>query len=101
MAKLIENTFRQVNIALVNELATVADLEVDIWAALRGRRDQAVRLPAVLARPGRGRTLHRDRPHLPVVAGAATRGFGLGFVQHALEVNNGMPAYVAGASVTR
>ena len=35
MAKLIENTYRQVNIALVNELAVMAkDLGVDIWEAL-------------------------------------------------------------------
>ena len=35
MAKLIENTFRQVNIALVNELAVMANqLDVDIWEAL-------------------------------------------------------------------
>ena len=35
MAKLIENTFRQVNVALVNELATIApSIGVDIWEAL-------------------------------------------------------------------
>src|SRR4051794_2944876 len=35
MAKLIENIFRQVNIALVNELAQIAhELQVDIWEAL-------------------------------------------------------------------
>src|SRR5207344_3254200 len=35
MAKLIENTFRQVNIALVNEMAILArELDVDIWDAL-------------------------------------------------------------------
>ena len=35
MAKLIENTYRQVNIALVNELAILArELGVDIWEAL-------------------------------------------------------------------
>lgn len=35
MAKLIENSFRHVNIALVHELAMYADdLEVDIWEAL-------------------------------------------------------------------
>ena len=33
--KLLENTFRHVNIALVNELAMFAhDLGVDIWAAI-------------------------------------------------------------------
>ena len=52
MAKLIENTYRQVNIALVNELAVLArDLGVDIWeASLAGRLDEAVRLPGLLAR---------------------------------------------------
>src|SRR6266568_3093596 len=35
MAKLIENTFRQVNIALMNELAILANgLGIDIWEAL-------------------------------------------------------------------
>lgn len=35
MAKLIENTFRQVNMALVNELATIAPAcGVDLWDAL-------------------------------------------------------------------
>ncbi len=37
----------------------------------RRRRHQAVRLPAVLARPRRGRPLHRHRPQLPVVEGRA------------------------------
>src|SRR4029077_20953686 len=35
LAKLLENAFRHVNIALVNELAVyAADLGVDIWAAI-------------------------------------------------------------------
>jgi UDP-N-acetyl-D-glucosamine dehydrogenase len=49
MAKLLENTYRHVNIALVNE--------------------QAVRLPAVLSRAGRRRPLHPHRPELPVLQG--------------------------------
>ena len=36
LAKLIENTFRHVNIALVNELAMFAhDLDIDVWEAIR------------------------------------------------------------------
>ena len=36
MAKLIENTFRHVNIALMNELAFLSrDLDVDLWEAIR------------------------------------------------------------------
>ena len=70
MAKLIENTYRQVNIALVNELAVLArDLGVDIWESLHAAATKPFGYQAVLAGPGRGRPLHLDRPHVPVVAG--------------------------------
>ena len=53
MAKLVENTYRQVNIALVNELAILAhDLDVDIWEALRVA---ATKPFGYHARSGRGR----------------------------------------------
>ena len=70
MAKLIENTFRQVNIALVNELAIMAprDGRRHLGGAA-GRVDEAVRVHAVLAGAGRRRALHLDRPLVPVVAG--------------------------------
>ena len=36
-AKLLENTFRHVNIALVNEMARVChELDIDIWEVIRG-----------------------------------------------------------------
>ena len=36
-AKLLENTFRHVNIALVNEMAKVChELDIDIWEVVRG-----------------------------------------------------------------
>jgi UDP-N-acetyl-D-glucosamine dehydrogenase len=35
MSKLFENTFRQVNIALVNELEGIADGKIDFWEVLR------------------------------------------------------------------
>ena len=71
LAKLLENTFRHVNIALVNELA-------DVLPRARHRRlvgdrhggDEAVRLHAVHAGPRRRRALPADRPVVPVVAGA-------------------------------
>ena len=35
LAKLLENTFRHVNVALVNELAMfAADLDIDVWEAI-------------------------------------------------------------------
>ena len=72
LTKLLENTFRHVNIALVNELAMFAhDLGIDVWEAIDAAVDQAVRLHALHARARRRRPLPADRPVLPVVAGAA------------------------------
>ena len=72
MTKLLENTFRHVNIALVNELAVYAsDLGIDVWAAIGRRRHQAIRISFVQARSGCRWTLPADRPELPVLAGPA------------------------------
>ena len=72
LTKLLENTYRHVNVALVNELAVfAADLEIDIWEVDRRRRDEAVWVPPLHSRTRRRRTLPPDRPELPLVAGAA------------------------------
>ena len=66
MAKLLENIFRSVNIALVNEMADAR--RPDGHRHLGGRRrrlDQAVRLHALRAGPGHGRPLPAGRPVLP------------------------------------
>ena len=66
MAKLLENTYRHVNIALVNEMARFChELGIDLWDVIELRQDQAVRVPGVLPGPGRRRALHPDRPELP------------------------------------
>ena len=69
MAKLLENTFRMVNIALVNELrGAVRRPGHRHLGGHRGRGHQAVRVHAVLPRPGRRRALHPARPDLPRLA---------------------------------
>lgn len=51
LAKLIENTFRNVIIALVNELAIFRrELGMDVWGGDRLRAHQAVRVHAVRSR---------------------------------------------------
>ena len=51
MVKLLENTFRSVNIGLVNEIALMCSaLKIDVWEVIDGRQDEAVRLHAVLPR---------------------------------------------------
>ena len=74
MVKLMENTFRAVNIALANEFAEVCSaLRLRGARRDRCRRDQAVWLHAVLPGPRGGRALHPLRSALPVVAVAEQR----------------------------
>jgi len=96
MAKLIENTFRQVNIALVNELATLApDLGVDIWASIEAAATKPFGFMPFWPGPGvGGHCIAIDPSYLSWRVGQRL-GFGIGFVEHAKEVNNRMPAYVA------
>ena len=96
MAKLIENTFRQVNIALVNELATLApDLGVDIWAAIEAAGSKPFGFMPFWPGPGvGGHCIAIDPSYLSWRVGQRL-GFGIGFIEHAKEVNNRMPSYVA------
>ena len=95
MAKLIENTFRQVNIALVNELATVApSIGVDIWEAL----DAAATKPFGYMPfwPGAGVGGHCIAVDPSYLSWKVEQqlGFGLGAIDYARSVNNRMPLYV-------
>jgi len=96
MAKLIENTFRQVNIALVNELATIAPaIGVDIWEALDGAATKPFGYLPFWPGPGVGGHCIAIDPSYLSWKVEQRLGFGIGFVQHARSVNNRMPAYVA------
>ena len=66
MVKLLENTFRAVNIGLVNEVAIIADkLKLDVWEIIQAAASKPLRLYAVLPRTRIGRTLYSHRPTLP------------------------------------
>jgi hypothetical protein len=68
-AKVIENTQRDLNIALMNELAADLQPPRHRHAGGAGSRRHQVELPAVPPRPGR-RALHRRRSLLPDPQGA-------------------------------
>ncbi len=96
MAKLIENTYRQVNIALVNELAVMAgDLGVDIWEALHAAATKPFGYQPFWPGPGvGGHCIAIDPTYLSWRAGQRL-GYRIGFIEHANEVNNRMPGHVA------
>ncbi len=74
LTKLLENTFRHVNIALVNELAIFAkDLGIDVWEAIDAARTKPFGYMRFTPGPGVGGHCLPGRPVVPVVAGAAAR----------------------------
>ncbi|MDQ2649629.1 MAG: nucleotide sugar dehydrogenase [Actinomycetota bacterium] len=95
MAKLIENTFRQVNIGLVNELATLAPaLGVDMWEALEAAATKPFGYLPFWPGPGVGGHCIAVDPTYLSWRCEQQLGFGVGFIAHARNVNNKMPAYV-------
>jgi UDP-N-acetyl-D-glucosamine dehydrogenase len=96
MAKLIENTFRNVNIALVNELAYLSkDLDVDLWEAIGAASTKPYGFMPFWPGPGvGGHCIAIDPTYLSWRVGQRT-GHRLTFVEHAQEVNAKMPGFVA------
>lgn len=96
MAKLIENTFRHVNIALVNELAFLSrDLGVDLWESIRAASTKPFGFMPFWPGPGvGGHCIAIDPSYLSWRVGQRT-GHRLNFVEHAQEVNARMPGFVA------
>ena len=92
-AKVIENTQRDLNIAIVNEFAMIFNhLGIDTEAVLDRRRHQ-VELPALPARAGRG-TLHGRRPLLPKPKAQAA-GYYPEIILAGRRLNDSMGPYVA------
>ena len=95
LAKLLENTFRHVNIALVNELAMFArDLDIDIWEAIDAASSKPFGFLPFTPGPGvGGHCLPIDPSYLSWrVKRSLGRSFR--FVELANDVNDHMPDYV-------
>ncbi|MEU0203424.1 MULTISPECIES: nucleotide sugar dehydrogenase [unclassified Streptomyces] len=94
LAKLLENTYRSVNIALVNELAIAARAwGVDVWDALDCARTKPFGFQEFRPGPGvGGHCIPVDPVYLSHWARAA--GTPLRLVELSQEVNAGMPAHV-------
>jgi nucleotide sugar dehydrogenase len=96
MTKLLENTFRHVNIAFVNEMAMFAsELGVDVWEAIEAAATKPFGFMTFKPGPGvGGHCLPVDPSYLSwrvkQTIGAAFR-----FVELANDINDHMPDYVA------
>ncbi len=95
LAKLIENTFRSVNIALINELAMLAhDLNVDVWQAIDAASSKPFGFMRFTPGPGvGGHCLPIDPAYLSWRV-QRTLGQSFRFVELANDINNHMPDYV-------
>jgi UDP-N-acetyl-D-glucosamine dehydrogenase len=94
MAKLLENTYRHVNIALVNEMAIFChELGVNLWDAIRCAATKPFGFQPFFPGPGvGGHCIPIDPNYLSYKV--RTLGHPFRFVELAQEINHGMPGYV-------
>src|SRR4051812_48948522 len=95
LTKLLENTFRHVNIALVNELAMFAsDLGINVWEAIDAASSKPFGYMRFTPGPGvGGHCLPIDPSYLSWRV-RRTLGHSFRFVELANDVNDHMPDYV-------
>jgi UDP-N-acetyl-D-glucosamine dehydrogenase len=95
LAKLVENTFRHVNIALVNELAMFAhSLGIDVWEAIDAASSKPFGFMRFTPGPGvGGHCLPIDPSYLSWRV-ERSLGQSFRFVELANDINNHMPDYV-------
>ncbi len=94
MAKLLENTYRHVNIALVNEMAVFChELGIDLWDAIRCASTKPFGFQPFYPGPGvGGHCIPIDPNYLSYKV--RTLGYPFRFVELAQEINSRMPGYV-------
>jgi UDP-N-acetyl-D-glucosamine dehydrogenase len=95
MVKLLENTFRAVNIGLVNELALMCDrMGIDVWEVVNAAKTKPFGFMPFYPGPGLGgHCIPIDPFYLSWKAKQA--GFEARFIELAGHVNSSMPHYVA------
>ncbi len=95
MAKLLENTYRHINIALVNEMARFChELGIDLWDVIAAARSKPFGFQAFYPGPGVGGHCIPIDPNYLSYQVQAKLGYPFRFVELAQEINAGMPAYV-------
>ncbi|MCC9174259.1 nucleotide sugar dehydrogenase [Arthrobacter sp. zg-Y179] len=95
-AKLLENTYRHVNIALVNEMSKFChELGIDLWDVIRAAKTKPFGFQAFYPGPGVGGHCIPIDPNYLSFEVRKTLNYPFRFVELAEEINNSMPGYVA------
>ncbi len=96
MVKLLENTFRSVNIALANEFAIMCrHLGVSVWEVIRAAATKPFGFMPFVPGPGLGGHCLPSDPHY-LSWKVRLAGYEPRFIAFADEINRHMPAYVVG-----
>ncbi len=94
MVKLLENTYRSVNIALVNELAMMCDrLAIDVWEVIEAAATKPFGFMPFYPGPGLGGHCIPVDPHY-LTWKARAEGFEARFIELASHINAQKPAFV-------
>jgi UDP-N-acetyl-D-glucosamine dehydrogenase len=96
MVKLLENTFRSVNIGLVNEMAVMCDkLDVNVWEVIDAASTKPFGFMTFYPGPGLGGHCIPIDP-LYLSWKLKTLNYNARFIELASEINSNMPVYVVG-----
>ena len=96
MVKLLENTFRSVNIGLVNEMAIMCDkLDVNVWEVIEAASTKPFGFMTFYPGPGLGGHCIPIDP-LYLSWKLKTLNYNARFIELASEINSNMPLYVVG-----
>ncbi len=94
MVKLLENTFRAVNIGLVNEMALICDrLGIDVWEVIEAARSKPFGFMPFYPGPGIGGHCIPSDP-MYLAWKVRVHGFEARFIELATQINGAMPEYV-------
>ncbi len=94
MVKLLENTFRAVNIGLVNEMALMCDkLDIDVWEVIQAAASKPFGYMPFYPGPGLGGHCIPVDPHY-LSWKLKTLNYKARFIELASEINTSMPYYV-------
>lgn len=94
MSKLLENTFRMINISMVNELAQMCErLDIDVWEVIDAAATKPFGFMMFTPGPGLGGHCIPIDP-LYLSWKMKTLNYNARFIELASEINTGMPRYI-------